>query len=138
MSKLSKKIGSIACIAVLALSSTTLISAAGNITDETFTFGFTGIGNKEQYTSARNKDDYSSMYMKVEYMDIDNFKARPFGWDGNRHYNSKAPAQTIGQEGVYYLKNYVKEDGYHKGGIHAYRAYWANGSASGVWSPDSI
>lgn len=79
------------------------------------------------------------MYMNVVSKSINKFSVKPFAYArGERIYHKGLPEKLIQSEGVYYITNFVWEDGYRYGGIDAYRDMFNGGSAYGLWSPDSI
>lgn len=138
MKNMSKKVGTVICILTLAMSMGTSVVSANNHKDTEFAFDFNGIGNKEQYTESRDKQDDSSMYINVIYAG-GSFSVEAFGWSGSkRQYNKNAPYYVVKQGDARYITNYVYEDGYRQGGLHGWRDYWDGFTARGLWSPDSI
>ncbi|MDU6480897.1 MAG: DUF2712 domain-containing protein [Paeniclostridium sordellii] len=114
-------------------------SFANNHSDTGFKFTYTP---RVQYTKGRAKTDYTSSWIKCDYMTP--------GWtacatviavdkEGNRRdVGSKTYGFKSGS-GMY-LTNFVKERGYSIAEIASNAIAMSSGSylARGVWSPDSI
>lgn len=138
---MKKKLGSILCLTMLFVSMSIIGSkAAGNYHDTVFSFNFTH-GGYTQFTSSRNKLDYTSSYMKCKYTSH-SYSARVYGEDGWRIDVSKEHWYNFNTGTTRYLINFVKENGYPRAciGIEStdYNIYSPGFNANGLWSPDSI
>lgn len=113
---------------------------ANNHTDTSYTFTFRTEMNG---TSPREKTDTSSTYMKctsipsnrsyTAYVCGSNTISGNSVTDVSRGYNYLFQKDT-----VYFMRNWVHENGYKYATVMANRNYGTSFVASGVWSPDSI
>ncbi len=118
--------------------------SASNI-DRGYTYHFTTSNNLVQVTTKQPKENDTSLYMyyvsggptyvahAAGYTTISTYKDCSYDKNSAAQFSYKYEFKP-GQRR--YMYNYVRENGYSYAGVYA-RAYTA-GSASGVWSPDSV
>lgn len=112
---------------------------ANNHTDTSFSFTY---ANSMRYTSARTKQDTSSVYMKCNSISVSNasYTAHAIGTnttsvigeDCSQGHTYNFTAGTIS-----YMRNWVYEYGFTYARIGASPNYSYNFTATGVWSPDN-
>ena len=134
-------------IATFALCAATLVTiggvntyAAGNYTDQTYTYNFK---NKQAYTDTRVKRDTTSSYMKCKTItSVTSYTAHVVAQkskSSNTYYDvSKGHSYKFVKGTTYKMINYVKESGYKYAAIAGNPNYGYSFKATGVWSPDSI
>lgn len=120
------------------LASATEIEPYNNHEDEYFEFFLV---NDKDRTSMRRKEDYTSMYMKCDYIGS-NFEAIPIGahsnqWGAQAYWCNDLYYFITQTNKEYFISNQVKEKGYEYGAIYGIRDN-PSGTVHGVWSPDSI
>lgn len=145
---ISTKIVSAILVCMLLLSVVTIASAAGNIQDTSWRFDFTG--GTTQQTDWRTKENTTKIYIKR----TDNnsgyaFKATAMGLKSNgtvldcsrrytgSGYTGEVKYVIVQTSGVYYLTNYVRENGCSSAAVKGTRTDSREFIATGVWSPDN-
>ena len=137
---MKKSISVIMVLVTLLFIGTSVSVKASNYTDTEYTYRFWDDNRGAACTSAREKQDATSVYMKCQSTSY-YYTAFVFGthatWDVLRDLSG-------GHRYIFYtgtvrkMINYVYEKGYKYAGIYAERGYPAEFSATGLWSPDSI
>lgn len=141
MRKIKKILGAVLLSAMIISTTGNMMVYANNSGDTTYTFSFS---TGQKYTSAREKQDTSKLYMKCNSITKNaSYTAHAVGCktatSSDRVDCSRGKTYTFASAGTYYyMTSWVKENGYKYARIAASPNYSFGFKASGKWSPDNV
>ena len=137
-------LGAVLLAGMMAVSAGTTVVWANNCKDEYVQMHFDEtVGNYVNHTRGREKQDYSSSYIKRSYSSNgQSFRATlvAAGGENSKVYydNFKLVSYDIDLGEERWMRNYVKESGYNAAAVRCESNYGAAYTIKFKWSPDSV
>lgn len=134
-----KKILAVLLITILAMPLFSISASAGNTSDQSVTWHFSG-GNNRVLATFRAKYDDTSVYQKCTKTSYTyySYVKGSYTSTGTSYNVSNGSTYTFNTGSVRYMSNYAYEWGYSYAGLVAIPDNSKTYTASMLWSPDSV